>query len=132
MFGVERYMWPVFDSCGRSLIVCLARILDQLTKHKPFVPVEIFAQAKAKEPANDAIPKFLAEYTSHSRVGTIMKETPTGKLVDEWNKVLNASASKPEMSDATPSISSVMAVKDEEELVSSLLFGVFDAEVTRS
>lgn len=131
MLGVERCVGLVLDQRGRPHIVFIARILDQLTKHKTFIPVEIFAQAKAKEPTNDAMPRFLAEYTSHSRVGTIIKETPTGKLVDEWNKALNASASKPEVNDATPSVSSVMAVKDEEELVSSLLFGVSDAGVTR-
>lgn len=90
-------------------------------KNKTVVPVEICATAKAKEPPTDAIPRFLAAYTSHSRIGTIVKENPTGKFVDEWRKALDASATKPEISDITPAMSTAMAVKDEDELVSPLL-----------
>ena len=74
--------------------------------------------AKAKEPPTDAIPKFLEAFISHGRVGCLMKETHSGKLVDEWNKALQESSKKPELLDMAPAVSSFMAVKDEEELVS--------------
>jgi len=60
-------------------------------------------------------------FTSNKRIGTLSKETYAGKLIDEWNNVLAASDKKPEMVDIAPSISTFMAVKDDEELV-SLLF----------
>ncbi|THH01723.1 hypothetical protein EW026_g1029 [Hermanssonia centrifuga] len=84
------------------------------------VPVEILAQAKAKEPQTDALPKFLEAYTSHQRVGSLIKEAHTGKLVDEWKKVLDEAEKKPELVDIAPSLSSFMAVKDEDEVVSNL------------
>ena len=74
--------------------------------------------AKAKEPPTDAIPKFLEAYTSHQRVGCLAKESPTGKLMDEWNTVLDGAATKPERVDMSPAVSSFMAVKDEDESVS--------------
>ncbi len=85
------------------------------------MPVEIFAQAKAKDPPTDALPKFTEAYTSHARVGSLTKEAHTGKLVDEWNKVISEAPTKPELVDMAPAISSFMAAKDEDELVSSLL-----------
>jgi len=89
-----------------------------LQKHKTIVPVELFVQAKAKDPPNDALPRFLQAFTSAERVGTLTKEPCTGKLIDEWNKALSGSNKKPEIVDIAPSVSSFMAVKDEEELVS--------------
>ena len=82
------------------------------------MPVEILIQAKAKEPPTDAIPKFLEAYTSHQRVGCLVKETHTGKLLDEWNNVLASAEKKPELVDMAPAVASLMAVKDEDELVS--------------
>lgn len=82
--------------------------------------MEIYAQAKAKEPANDAIPKFLALYKTAHRVGTLLKESHTGKLVSEWQKVVAESDVKPELVEMAPAVSSLMAVKDAEELVSPL------------
>ncbi|KAI0086290.1 FACT complex subunit SPT16 [Irpex rosettiformis] len=104
---------------GRLVILCSAskaRILTQIKNGNPPVPVEILAQAKAKDPPTDALPRFTEAYISHSRVGTLIKETHTGKLVDEWNKVVSAAATKPELVDMGPSISSFTAPKDEDEL----------------
>ncbi|ETW85685.1 hypothetical protein HETIRDRAFT_424855 [Heterobasidion irregulare TC 32-1] len=103
----------------RVSILCSAKkakILEQLAKHKTVVPVEIYAQGKPKDPPSDALPKFLQAFTSHQRIGTLTKESYTGKLYDEWKKALSVSSKKPEMSDIAPSISSFMAVKDDEEL----------------
>jgi nucleosome binding factor SPN SPT16 subunit len=47
-----------------------------------------------------------------------MKDTASGKLVSEWQAALEGAASKPEVIDMTPAISSLLAVKDEDELVS--------------
>ena len=80
--------------------------------------VEIFAQAKAKEQPTDALPRFLAAYTSHKSVGTLGKDTQSGKMIDDWKNALNASDVKPQTVDIAPSISAVMAAKDEDELVS--------------
>lgn len=119
LFGFQRcgltlcsMFWPV------SITSTLAKILSQIKNGNPPIPVEIFAQAKAKDPATDAVPRFLEAYISHSRIATLTKEAHTGKLVDEWNKLLDSSEQKPELVDMAPAVSSFMAVKDEEELVS--------------
>jgi nucleosome binding factor SPN SPT16 subunit len=75
-------------------------------------------QAKTKDPPSDALPRFLKVFTSSERVGTLTKEPCTGKLIDEWNKALSGSDKKPQIVDIAPSVSSFMAVKDDEELVS--------------
>lgn len=80
--------------------------------------MDIYAQAKAKEPANDAIPSFLALYKTAQRVGTLLKESHAGKLVSEWQKVVAEADSKPELVEMAPAVSSLMSVKDAEELVS--------------
>jgi nucleosome binding factor SPN SPT16 subunit len=59
----------------------------------------------------------LEAFTAHQRIGTLTKEGPKGKAINEWNKALDAAAKKPEIIDIAPAISSLMAVKDEEELV---------------
>lgn len=78
----------------------------------------IYAQAKAKDAANDAITNFLALYKSAHRVGTLMKETHSGKLVSEWQKLVSELNPKPEPMEMGPAVSSLMAVKDTDELVS--------------
>ncbi|TDL27246.1 FACT complex subunit SPT16 [Rickenella mellea] len=93
-----------------------AKILAQLQAGNPPVPIDILAQAKPKEPPTDALPKFASIYTSMQRVAILAKDPQTGKLVDEWNRVLSASNSKPETHDMAPALSSLMAVKDDEEL----------------
>ncbi|KAI0080592.1 FACT complex subunit SPT16 [Panus rudis PR-1116 ss-1] len=103
----------------RVYILCSAskaKILSQIKGPNSHVPIEILAQAKGKEPPTDAFPKFLQAYTSHQRVGTLTKESHTGKLIDEWNAALNSSDQKPEVVDIAPAVSGFMAVKDEEEL----------------
>jgi nucleosome binding factor SPN SPT16 subunit len=83
------------------------------------VPIEILAQAKGKEAPNDALPRFLKLYTSNKRVGTLVKETHTGKLINEWGKLVAESDNKPDLVDMSLAVSVFMAVKDEEELVRS-------------
>jgi nucleosome binding factor SPN SPT16 subunit len=46
-----------------------------------------------------------------------VKETQTGKLIKEWETALASANSTPELIDMAPSISSMLAVKDDEELV---------------
>ncbi|KAJ3536926.1 hypothetical protein NMY22_g5814 [Coprinellus aureogranulatus] len=93
-----------------------AKILAQI-QNVPGIPsMEIYAQAKAKEPANDAIPNFLALYKTAHRVGTLLKETHTGKLVSEWQRVVAELDPKPELVEMAPAVSTLMAVKDAEEL----------------
>ena len=101
--------------------MAIARILSQIRTSNTPVPVEIFAQAKAKDPPTDAVSRFLEAYTTHSRIGTLAKESHTGKLVDEWNRLLSETDAKPELVDMAPAVSSFMAAKDEEELVSAAL-----------
>jgi nucleosome binding factor SPN SPT16 subunit len=103
------------------LILYLARILEQLQKHRTIVPVEIFTLAKSKDPPSDALPRFLAVFTSNQRIGSLSKETYAGKLIDEWNNVLAASDKKPEVVDIASAISTFMSVKDDEELVRRLI-----------
>jgi nucleosome binding factor SPN SPT16 subunit len=109
------WLWEVV------LTLSSARILEQLQKHRTVVPVEIFTLAKSKDPPTDALPRFLSVFTSNQRIGTLSKENYAGKLIDEWNNALAASDKKPEVVDIAPSISTFMAVKDDEELVGRLL-----------
>ncbi|KAJ7074321.1 FACT complex subunit SPT16 [Mycena amicta] len=95
-----------------------AKILSQIQGSSGTVPVEILAQAKAKEPANDALPRFFSIYASKKRVGTLQKEVHRGKLIDEWKKLLADAKEKPELVDMGPASSAFMAVKDEDELKS--------------
>ena len=97
-----------------------AKILAQIQGPNSFVPVEILAQAKAKDAPSQALPKFLDLYTSHKRIGTLVKESHTGKLIDEWTEALSSASSKPDVTEMSPAVSSILAAKDEEELVSPL------------
>lgn len=81
------------------------------------MPIEIFVQAKAKQPPTDAVPKFIEAYSTYTRVATLVKETYHGKLITEWNQGIDKLAAKPEQVDMAPALSTVMAVKDEDELV---------------
>ncbi|KAG7092167.1 hypothetical protein E1B28_008536 [Marasmius oreades] len=93
-----------------------AKFLHQIEGSSGNVPVEILAQAKAKDQPNDAIPKFFKIYLEKSKVGTLMKETHIGKLIMEWEKLLKEAQQKPELIDMAPAVSAFMAVKDGEEL----------------
>ena len=94
-----------------------AKHLEQLAKYKTYVPVELLIMAKAKDPPTDALQRCVAAYTSHQRVATFIKDPIKGKFIDEWNKVLGAADSKPDVVDVGPAVSTFMAVKDDEELV---------------
>ncbi|KAK1232500.1 FACT complex subunit spt16 [Marasmius sp. AFHP31] len=80
------------------------------------VPVEILAQAKAKEPPNEAVPSFFKLYIEKGKVGTLTKEAHTGKLMTEWDKLLKEAPQKPELVDMAPAVSAFMSVKDNDEL----------------
>ena len=81
------------------------------------IPLELFVQAKAKDPPSDAMPKFLNAYSATKRLGALTKEAQSGQMIDEWGKAVSSADTKPEMVDVSPFISSLLAVKDEEELV---------------
>lgn len=97
-----------------------AKILSQVATPKSPVPVNILVLAKGKEPATDALPKFLEAYTSSGCVGTLAKEKHTGKMIDEWNTAVEGTGTKPTVVDITSAISGFVAVKDEEETASAL------------
>lgn len=97
----------------------LAKILSQVATPKSPVRVNILVLAKGKEPATDALPKFLEAYSSLERVGTLVKEKHTGKMIDEWNAAVEGAATKPTVVDIASAISGFVAVKDEEEVVSA-------------
>jgi nucleosome binding factor SPN SPT16 subunit len=69
------------------------------------------------------MPKFLQVYSSYNRVATLVKEAQTGKLIKEWEAALASANNKPELIDMGPSISSMLAVKDDEELVRHVCHG---------
>ena len=96
----------------------LAKYLQQIKDGNPPVPIELLVQAKAKEPPTDAVPKFIEAYSSYTRVATLVKETYHGKLITEWNEGIDKLANKPEQIDMGPALSTMMAVKDEDEQVS--------------
>lgn len=105
------------DSLTEARLCPPAKILQQVKDSENPIPLEFLAQAPPKEPSNDAITRFVLAYTSHSRVGTLTKEKPAGKLVKEWDAALAAANSRPEQIEMGPALSSMMAVKDDEELV---------------
>lgn len=104
-----------------------AKILAQVAGDTGIVPVEIFAQAKPKEPSNSSVKNFLDLYTSAKAIGTLTKEKHTGKLITEWERLLSETGNKPEQVDISTAVSAFLAVKDEEELVSHR----YDCRVSR-
>ncbi|KAG6874314.1 hypothetical protein C0995_001539 [Termitomyces sp. Mi166 len=80
------------------------------------IRIEILAQAKGKDVPNDSLSRFVEAYGSQTRVGTLTKESHTGKLVGEWEAHVKGLESKPEIVDIGPAVSSFMAVKDSEEM----------------
>jgi nucleosome binding factor SPN SPT16 subunit len=94
--------------------------LSQVATPKSPVPVNILVLAKGKEPATDALPKFLKAYTSSKHVGTLVKEKHTGKMISEWNTAVEGASTKPKVVDIATAISGFVAVKDEEEIASVL------------
>lgn len=52
-------------------------------------------------------------------MGTLTKEEQIGKTVNEYTGALSAAGHKPESVDISTALGAVMAIKDEEELVSS-------------
>ena len=100
----------------------VAKILGQIENTAKIVSIEIIARPKGKDVTNDAVERFLAAYTSSQKVGVLSKETSTGKLVSEWQVLLDGAASKPELVDMTPAVSALLAVKDDDEQVCSIFF----------
>lgn len=119
LLGYEFPSTLIFFQRDKIAVLCSAskaKILAQI-QNVPGVPsMQIYAQAKAKEPANDAIPEFLKLYKSAQRVGTLLKEAHTGKLVTEWQKVVSELDTKPELVEMAAAVSGLMAVKDADEL----------------
>ncbi|KIK06643.1 hypothetical protein K443DRAFT_674303 [Laccaria amethystina LaAM-08-1] len=95
-----------------------AKILAQIEDVAGIPSIEIFAQPKTKDSANDALPRFFNVYKSTQRVGTLMKESHSGKLASEWKKLLSDSSVISEQVDIAPAVSAFMAAKDDEELKS--------------
>ena len=95
-----------------------AKILSQLKSANAPIPIEIHQVAKASQPATDALPKLLKEYTSVDSIGHVAKEVPSGKLISDWNAIVESANSKPELSDISSALATLLAVKDDEELVS--------------
>ncbi|KAI0797833.1 FACT complex subunit SPT16 [Abortiporus biennis] len=119
LLGYEFPSTFVLFEKDRMYILCSAskaKILSQIQGPNSHIPVEIFAQSKAKEPPTDAVPKFFEIYSRHKRVGALIKESNSGKLVDEWNGLVGSAESKPELVDMTPAMATLLAVKDEDEL----------------
>lgn len=98
----------------------VAKVLGQIENAARPLTIEIIARPKGKD-TSDALPRFLAAYVSSQKVGVLMKETTSGKLVSEWQALLDGAASKPELVDMTPSVSSLLAIKDDDEMVSVFL-----------
>ena len=96
--------------------------MAQIPNSNSSVPIQILTQAKAKEPPTDAMPTLVGIYSKLKRVGMILKDSASGKLIDEWNKAISEAESKPELVEISPAISALLAVKDEEELVRTSLF----------
>lgn len=82
------------------------------------MPVEILTTATPKEPPNQSLAQFANLFKAHKRVGSLLKETASGKLVKEWDAL---TAEKPEMVEIATAVSSFISVKDEDDLVIGLV-----------
>jgi nucleosome binding factor SPN SPT16 subunit len=123
MFRLQRLVMAIHDpKTSRHHSPPPAKFLSQIEGESGPVPVEILAQAKGKDAPNDTLSKFAARYTLNHRAGTLTKESHSGKLVSDWEKVLSDSDTKPGIVDMSPAVSAFMAVKDVEELVSKPRF----------
>jgi nucleosome binding factor SPN SPT16 subunit len=119
MLGFQRSDLP-FSVTWRTLAhYSSARILAQLRDAKTLIPVELLIMAKGKDAPNDSLTKLVDLYLSKKRVGTLVKEPHTGKLLAEWDELIAKAPTKPDLVDMAPAVSGFMAVKDAEELVCS-------------
>ena len=109
----------VFSTCRLSWFTpAPAKVLVQIEQANTYIPVQIFSQAKPKDPPNDPFPSLMALYKNHRKVGMITKEKHSGKVADEWNALVKEQDTKIEIVDMSYAVSAFMAIKDEEELVS--------------
>lgn len=60
-------------------------------------------------------------HVTQESVGTLPKDKMVGKFVTEWNAITSASGTKLEEVDVAAGVASLLAVKDEQELVRSFL-----------
>ena len=67
--------------------------------------------------------RYAALWTRTHRFDLVMltKEAPTGKIIEEWKKALQASSKTVETFDVSVGFSALMGVKDENELVRSVI-----------
>ncbi|TFL07405.1 FACT complex subunit SPT16 [Pterulicium gracile] len=96
-----------------------AKYLSQIQDCGGPITIDILAQAKGKDAPNDALQGLMERYTAHTRIGTLVKESQTGKTTTDWAKLLESAQSKPEKTDITTGISAILAIKDEEELAAT-------------
>ncbi|KDQ13142.1 hypothetical protein BOTBODRAFT_66895 [Botryobasidium botryosum FD-172 SS1] len=94
-----------------------AKILNQLSAES-VIPFEVLTTARPKDPPTDAIPRLAAVLANVQRIGTLTKEKHRGRITDEWAKQLETNDNKVDFVDIATAFSSVMAVKDEDELKS--------------
>ncbi|QRV75255.1 SPT16-general chromatin factor (subunit of the heterodimeric FACT complex) [Ceratobasidium sp. AG-Ba] len=132
LLGYEFPLTLVVFAKDRIFFMCSstkAKILDQLLEtQKTPIPIEIFIMSKPKDGPSDA-PKKLAEALGPlKRIGGLPKEQQKGRIVDDWNKALEEHLGKPEIVDIAAGLSSIMAVKDEDELLASKLEIVLDRQ----
>ena len=113
--------WVVWKILTFLMPFCPAKILVQLQSDKmpPPIPIEILLQAKTKEPPSNALPELVMAYTGLKRIGVLTKDSPSGKMIDDWNKLLSESESKPTTFDVSPVLAALLVVRDEEEPVSN-------------
>ncbi|KAG6849338.1 hypothetical protein H0H93_009304 [Arthromyces matolae] len=96
--------------------VSKAKILSQLEHSGGDITIEILSQAKGKDVPNDSLPRFIEAYASNARVGSLTKENHSGKLIGEWDNLVSQLERKPELADISSAVSSLLAVKDVEEM----------------
>ncbi|KAJ6507700.1 FACT complex subunit Spt16, N-terminal lobe domain-containing protein [Mycena vitilis] len=115
LLGYEFPSTFILFECYKITILCSAskaKILSQIEGSASVVPVEILALAKGNEPASDAVPRFVALYTSKKRVGTLAGEVHRGRLIEEWKKRLSGAFERPRLVDMGTAVSAFMATED--------------------
>ncbi|KAL0947324.1 hypothetical protein HGRIS_013443 [Hohenbuehelia grisea] len=93
-----------------------AKILAQIKDQGGPIAIETYVVPRPKDPPSDAFSKFVEEYTSLKRVGSLVKEQYSGKVLAEFEKRASEASSKPELVDMALAVSTFFAHKDEEEL----------------
>lgn len=92
-----------------------AKFLSPLAKGSP-VPIELILRNKDEAERRKQNTSIIDVIKKEGKMGYFAKDSYKGKVVDEWNKTFDASATDVEKVDLSSAIAPCMSIKDEEEI----------------